>query len=84
MKDAWKLLLVAAIALVALGFLLGNNRTVYEGSQNCGTAFTTSYSPQLPACNEALSDAKVVPWVLMVVGAVAGVGALMVRRQSAA
>lgn len=84
MKDAWKLLLVTAAALVALGFVLGNYRTVYEGSRDCGTAFTRSYSPQGSACNGALSDARVVPWVLMGVGAAAGVGALVVRRQSEA
>lgn len=83
MRDAWKLPLVAAVALVALGFLLGNYRTVYEGSRDCGTAFTRTYSPQVSACNQALSDARVVPWVLMGVGGATGIGALVLRRQSA-
>jgi hypothetical protein len=83
MRDAWKLLLVAAATLLALGLLLGNARTIYEGSRDCGTAFTRSYSPQGAACNGALSDAKVLPWVLIGVGVACGFGALVVKRKAA-
>lgn len=84
MKDAWKLLLVLAVALIAGGMLAGYVRTIYAGARDCGTALTTGYAPQVPACNQALSDGRVLAWVLVGAGVVVAVTAEVLRRRSAA
>lgn len=79
MKDAWKLLLVLAAALIVLGLGLGNLRTVYAEGRDCGTAFDTRYVSPPAGCEAALSDARVLPWILMGLGVAAAVGGVTVR-----
>jgi hypothetical protein len=85
-------LLIAAGVLVALGIGLGLFRPVYDvQGVLCGTAFREDLVSQfgatlgagsvLPQCDQPLSDAKVLPIVLIGLGLSAGVAGVYLRPQ---
>lgn len=90
MSQVQKLLLLLAAALVAGGVILGFARPVYDANGvRCGTAFNEDGVSQigatlgpagfLPECEQPLSDAKLVPWMLIGAGAFALAGVVVTR-----
>lgn len=95
MNQAQKLLLLLGGALIVGGVVLGFVRPAYDANGvRCGTAFSEDLESQfgatlgpmsvLPECEEPLSDAKVLPWLLIGGGAVATIGALVARSSLSA
>jgi hypothetical protein len=91
-RDLQKVCLILSGALVALGLGLGFFRSVYDiQGVKCGTAFVkeppSAYqfadrpAGPWPSCQSPLSDARVLPILLIGLG-MAGSGAAFVIRQS--
>ncbi len=73
------MLLVVGGALLAAGLALGNLGTVYAGTQNCGRPFNNDPRTAYGACDQALSEASVLPQALMYIGIALVIGALIVN-----
>ena len=93
MSNLQKGLLIAAGVLVALGIGLGLFRAVYDfQGVRCGTAFREDMVSQfsatmgtrsvMPQCDQPLSDAKVLPIVLIGLGLSAGAAGVYLRPRN--
>lgn len=87
-----RVLVLIGLALIAAGLVVGFALPVNSGEYDCGTAFHASdvgaqeFSDTLSGgegesnCDEARSSARTLPVVLLVLGAVALIGAPFVER----